>query len=113
MRIIFNNILPFKGFTAMAIYPFILIRSEFKSYQHSERWNSLILHERIHFEQQKELLLVFFYLWYGIEFIIRLVIHRNTYLAYKNISFEKEAYQNDKKISYLSTRKRFNWLKHL
>ncbi|AZQ63179.1 hypothetical protein EI427_13300 [Flammeovirga pectinis] len=113
MRVVFNKFLPFKGFTAMAIYPLIFIRSEFKSFQNSERWDILILHEKIHFEQQKELLLVFFYLWYIIEYGIRLVIHRNTYLAYKNISFEKEAYQNEREMTYLSTRKRFSWLKHL
>nr|DAU35071.1 MAG TPA: hypothetical protein [Caudoviricetes sp.] len=33
-----------------------------------------------------------FYLWYIIEYLIRLIMYRDTKLAYKNISFEREAY---------------------
>ena len=40
----------------------------------------------------QELLYIFFYLWYAVEYLIRLIIYRNTKLAYKNVSFEREAY---------------------
>ncbi|WP_281616052.1 hypothetical protein [Flammeovirga sp. SubArs3] len=113
MFLVFNKLIPVKGFAAMAVYPFIFVRSECKSYQHSERWQILIRHEKIHFEQQKELLLIFFYLWYVIEYFIRLVIHKNSNEAYRNISFEREAYKNEGNINYFSTRNRFSWLKHL
>ncbi|OHX66478.1 hypothetical protein [Flammeovirga pacifica] len=113
MRIIFNNTIPFKGFIAMAVYPFVFVRSEYKTYQHSEEWNRMIRHEKIHFAQQKELLLITFYFIYFIHFVFLFVIHKNVDKAYRSICFEREAYQNEKNRSYLSTRKRFSWLKYL
>ena len=52
-----------------------------------------------------------FYLWYIIEYLIRLIIYRNTKLAYRNISFEREAYQNQYNLDYLSNRKHYSWFK--
>lgn len=72
-----------------------------------------IRHEQIHLCQQKEMLVVFFFLWYGIEWIVRLIQYRNTITAYKNISFEREAYYNQLKEGYLEIRKHYSFLKHL
>jgi hypothetical protein len=47
-------------------------------------------HEEIHWEQQKEMLCIFFYLWYIIEWLIKLPVYGRD--AYWNISFEREAY---------------------
>lgn len=113
MIIIFNNIIPFKGFTALACYPFLFVRYEFKSYQHTNNWYRMIQHEKIHFKQQIEMLFLFFYCWYVVEFVIRLVIHKNVDKAYRNISFEKEAYQYEQDENYLFTRKKFHWLHFL
>lgn len=52
----------------------------------------------------KELLFIFFYIIYLLEWIVRLFINEN---AYRNISFEKEAYQNEGDLSYLRTRRWF------
>jgi len=70
----------------------------------------LIRHESIHWKQQMEMLIIFFYLWYLIEWIIRLFKSGN---AYKNISFEREAYGNEKNENYLIERKKYSWIKYL
>lgn len=70
-------------------------------------------HERIHFKQQIEMLWVFFFFWYGIEYLVRLLQYKNSYRAYRNISFEREAYQNEKNTAYLSSRRRFAFLSYI
>lgn len=72
-----------------------------------------INHEEIHAAQQKELLFLVFILWYGIEWFIRLIQFRNSYMAYRNTSFEREAYTNENDMEYLSNRKHFAFIKHL
>ena len=94
--IIKNKILPPKGFNAMAIFPFIFTRSEV---------GKLTLnHEKIHFAQQKELLIIFFYLLYAVFYLL---------YGYKNSPFEKEAYRNGYNLKYLEKRKLFSWVKYL
>ena len=39
------------------------------------------------------------------------IMDRFTKLAYKNISFEREAYSNQSNLSYLSERKHYSWFK--
>lgn len=74
-----------------------------------------IRHESIHTEQGKEMLWIFFYLWYCIEYIMRLIQFRfNHSTAYRNISFEREAYTNEGDVLYLSTNRRpYAWLRRL
>lgn len=73
----------------------------------------VINHELIHSAQQKELLWIPFYIIYLIEWIILLCRYANWNKAYKNISFEKEAYKNDKNLNYLNIRKPFaQWRKY-
>ena len=72
-----------------------------------------INHEKIHAAQQRELLFLVFILWYGIEWFIRLIQFRNSYMAYRNTSFEREAYQNQEDLYYLKGRKFFSFLKYL
>ena len=73
----------------------------------------LINHERIHLRQQVELGLLLFYVWYGLEFLVRWVQYRHRYQAYLNISFEREAYSNDQNLAYLKTRKAWRFWKYL
>lgn len=73
----------------------------------------LINHEKIHLRQQAELLILPFYVLYISEFIIRFIKHRNFKKAYKNISFEKEAYNNDSNPNYLDTRKIWDFIKFI
>ena len=67
-------------------------------------------HEKIHWKQQIEMLVIPFYIWYFIEFLIKKLTTNN---GYRNISFEKEAYENDKDLNYLKNRKPYSWFKYL
>jgi hypothetical protein len=107
MIIIFPRLIA-KSFSAVTIYPFIFIKN-------TDAKNDYVLlnHESIHIRQQKELLWILFFIWYFIEYMIRLIYYRNSYLAYKNISFEKEAYHYEHDLDYLKTRKRFAFIRYL
>lgn len=94
-------------YIAITIWPFIIINKLYKGDK------ILLNHEKIHIKQQLELLWLLFFAWYVIEFIIRLIKHRNWNDAYLNISFEKEAVQNENDFEYLKTRKRFAFFKYL
>lgn len=71
----------------------------------------LINHEKIHLRQQLELLVLPFFFIYIVEFLIRLLQFRSWKLAYRNISFEREAYGNEKDLDYLKTRPLWNFFK--
>ena len=102
-----NNIIPFKGFLAITLWPFIFVRND------ARMAATTIRHENIHGRQQKELFLVLFYVWYGIEYIIKLLQYKNAKTAYKNISFEREAYANQNNVAYLYERKPYAFLKYI
>ncbi|MEL0651324.1 MULTISPECIES: hypothetical protein [unclassified Algibacter] len=73
----------------------------------------LLNHEKIHLKQQLELLILPFYIWYVLEFVLRFIQYRNWHTAYKNISFEKEAYLNEGDLHYLNERRFWRFLKYL
>lgn len=104
--IVKNKILPFGNYVAINLFGFIFTKRE----SLTER---TINHEDIHTKQMKELLWVPFYIWYVIEYLIRLIQFRDTNLAYRNISFEHEAYDNDNDLFYLDSRKKFNFINYL
>lgn len=68
----------------------------------------IINHELIHTAQMRELFWIPFYIVYALEWIGRFVCCGNAGKAYRTISFEKEAYKNDQKPNYLSSRIPFN-----
>lgn len=70
-----------------------------------------INHEKIHWQQQLELLVLPFYILYGLEYLIKLFMYGSD--AYRNLSFEREAYSNDKKLDYLNNRTHYAWLKYI
>jgi len=97
-----------KNFNGITIWPFVVLKN------HSLKDDRIFLnHESIHLRQQLELLLLFFYLWYGLEFIFRLFQYRNRNKAYRNISFEREAYHNENNFNYLKNRKFHGFLNFL
>ena len=106
MKVIYNNIIPFKGFIAINLFGIVFARKEYKPVS---TWT--ITHESIHTAQMKELLYIGFYIWYGIEWIIRLIIDKDSVTAYYKIRFEKEAYAHESDINYLKNRKHYNWIK--
>lgn len=97
-----------KGFSGMAFWPFIILKN--KKHQKDVVFMN---HERIHLRQQAELLLIFFYLWYVTEFFLRWAQFKNRREAYRNISFEREAYNNEKDLFYLKKRPLFNFFNFL
>lgn len=104
MKIIFTKIFPLRRFAAINLMGILFAP---KGTRLSSR---TVNHEAIHTAQMKEMLFVFFYLWYLIEWLIRLLGKGN---AYRNIAFEKEAYQHDHNKSYLKNRKPYSWIKFL
>ena len=108
MKIIYNKYLPLKGYVAINLFGLIFARKEFKPLSRITE-----NHERIHTAQIRELLFVFFYLWYGIEWLVRLIQYRDRKEAYLNISFEREAYRNQYDLGYLKARKKYRNLKYL
>lgn len=108
MIIIVSRLLFRQSFSGIALWPFVLLK-----HQHLKRNLVFLNHERIHLRQQVELLIVFFYLWYGLEYLFRRIQYKNEYLAYKNISFEREAYANEKDLQYVHRRSFWKFLKYL
>lgn len=104
MKIIRNRIIPFKGFKAINVFGVLFARKE------ANIDEKTINHEQIHTEQMKELLFVFFYLVYVMEWLVRLGLCWNAKRAYRSISLEKEAYENEGNEGYLNKRRRFAWL---
>ena len=108
MRIIRNSIIPCKGFTAINLFGVVFIRKEIRP-QHDislRNWDIMLNHELIHTAQMKELLYLPFYLLYGIEWLIRLAMYMNVKEAYRNISFEREAYDKQYNFHYIIDKER-------
>ena len=128
--VIYNKIIPFKGYDAITIFPFIFA-------QEKPLGSVVLNHEKIHLCQQLEVLVAsllvalvviiafglsfwwlltaipVYYLFYGVEYGVRYLIYRNHKEAYMNISFEQEAYLSDGDIDYLSSRELFAWVAYL
>ena len=106
MKIIINKIIPFgKNFYAINLFGLLFAKGPCSS--------QTINHEKIHTAQIKELLFIPFYIFYSLEWIIRLIQYKNGFKAYKNISFEREAYSNEWNLIYLENRPLFNFLKYM
>ena len=98
--IIYNNIIPFKGYKAINLFGLIFARKPLNEVD--------INHESIHTAQMKELLYIPFYILYGVEYLIKLIKYRNGHKAYKNISFEREAYRYERDLEYLQHRRHYS-----
>jgi hypothetical protein len=94
---------------AFTFFPFIFIADRNKFLSDPTNLN----HEKIHGRQQVEMLLIFFYLWYYTEFLIRALRTGWNDIAYYRISFEREAYRNEKNMEYLSSRSDYSWMNYL
>lgn len=97
-----------KNYVGLSLWPFIILKNnELKSDK------VLVNHEKIHLKQQLELLIVPFYVFYLLEFAIRCILYRDSYKAYQNLSFEREAYHNEDNSQYLQERNPFSFIKYL
>lgn len=108
MKIIYNNIIPFAGYKAVNLFGILFVRKG-KTMKDTD-----LNHEAIHTDQMKEMLYVFFYLWYVIEWLARLAQNRfQRHRAYRAISFEREAYSNQSYLKYLDERRHYSWMDYL
>jgi cell division protein FtsB len=105
MIILVNRFLLRKNFLGLTLWPFVILK-----YKELRSDEVFLNHERIHLRQQLEMLILPFYIWYLIEFIVRLIQYKNGKLAYRNISFEREAYTNEKDLQYLNRRSFWKFL---
>ena len=111
MKIVENNIIPAPGFLAMNLFGICFVRKASWEKKSEERKRITINHESIHTAQMKELAYIFFYIIYFFEWLARLFINGPS-KAYDNISFETEAYDNEKDFEYLGNRRHFaQWRK--
>ncbi len=108
MRIIYNNHFPFGSYRAINMFGVIWARRQYGELEPRD-----CNHEFIHTLQQREMLFVFFYVWYVIEWGIKFCIYRDLTKAYFNIGFEREAYRNERNLDYKRQRPFWAWLKYL
>lgn len=87
---------------AITLYPFIISKRKMS--------DVTLNHERVHLRQQKELWLLGFYFLYILYWFKNRVSGMSSNKAYFNIPFEKEAYQHQEDMNYLSSRKSHSWL---
>ena len=131
-KVIYNDIIPFNGFKAITLWPFVFARKKFNPLD-----DVTLNHEGIHLRQQLEVLVVAapviaslillsglswwwmcivpfaYYILYCIEYIVRLCLYGHGHEAYKNISFEQEAFLNERDFYYHKSRRAFAWVKYL
>ena len=105
--IVFKYLTP-RGFRGLTFFPFVFMMDA------KDKENKVFInHEKIHIRQQLELLIVPFFIWYFIEYGFRLMQYKDKNIAYHNISFEREAYKNEKDLDYLMSRSFWKFLKYV
>ena len=97
-----------RGYVGITIFPFVFLK-----YSALKANSTVLNHEKIHLRQQLEMLVVPFFVFYGFEFLYKLMRYKNWYEAYRNLSFEREAYRNEKDLNYLKSRPFWAFLKYL
>lgn len=108
MKIVKNKYIPYVGFCALYFFGLLFVR---ECCRITER---LLRHESIHHEQAKEMLFVGFYVWYLVEWVVRVAVQLcGGPSAYYSISFEREAYSNEDDVDYLHTRKHYAWMHYI
>lgn len=97
----------YKNYVGLSLWPFIILKND-----DLKDDSVLINHEKIHLKQQQELLIVFFYILYISEWLLRTLFYLDSYKAYQNLSFEREAYANENNLDYPDNRRTFGFLKY-
>ena len=108
MILIVNKRLLSGRFKGISLWPFVILHCK-----QLKKDAFFLNHEKIHLRQQLELLVIFFYVWYAIEFFVRYIDCRDGMLAYRNISFEREAYRRENDLKYLKNRTFWAFLKFM
>lgn len=106
MKIVKTEWFPFGRYKAINLFGILFTKSDLSETD--------INHEKIHTAQMKEMLYIFFYLWYAIEYIIIWFKHNgwNQHKRYRQVRFEQEAYDYQNNQAYLIFRKHYVWTKY-
>lgn len=105
MKVVYSGLIPFRGFVAVNLFGVVFVR---RGHVASAR---LLRHEGVHSVQMRELLWVGFYLWYVMEWLVRLVVCRRR--AYMGIGFEVEARLGADDEGYLHKRRPYAWARYM
>lgn len=129
MFVIYNKFFPFGGFKMCNILTCLFTKSRNIS-------QTDLNHEKIHSCQMIETAILItlligivmwltncslwwsllgilsFYAIYGLETLIIWFFHTTFHGAYRDVSFEEEAYNHDHDLNYIQNRKLFNWVKY-
>lgn len=108
MKIIYNKVLPVKGFRAITLFGVVFARKD-----QPVPDQRVLRHESIHTRQMLELAVVGFYAWYVVEWLVKWAVYKNRHTAYRNICFEREAFDNDKDADFLKHRPFWNFTNYL
>ena len=105
-----NKLLPFKGFKYFNFFGIMVTRIK----NVLEKFTDMAArHEGTHTIQMLEVGILPYYPLYVLEFLIKLIIYRNT--AYRAISFEREARMAQYEVDYYESRKvfQYKWIKRI
>ena len=129
MIVIKNKIIPFGRYKTINLFGILFTKEDIDIVEYN--------HERIHSKQIQEcgilgfviisiLCIIFnlsiwwlltsyctFYLLYGLEYCCIRLFHNRQSSAYHDVSFEEEAYNNQRDFNYINNRKYFNWIHYV
>lgn len=124
MKVIYNKLIPTKGFYAITVIKWIFVREEYKYLDGLSIYNKMINHESIHEQQILDFTPetfpswlrytvgnICFYLLYGLEWLFKLIpcLIKNK-SAYRSLCAEQEAYNNEMDFKYIENRPKLFWL---
>lgn len=100
MKVVITKHFPFGKFVAINMFARLYLKDKDKSrltlmIGYPNRYFKLIQHERSHTKQQNDLLGIFFYVWYVIEWFFKLFTEGK---AYRELCFEREARANETNV---------------
>lgn len=108
ITIVVNKVIPFGNYATINLFGILFTKIKTGILN-----KYTINHESIHTAQMKEMGYIFFYLWYGIEYLCIRLFHKKQGDAYHDVSFEEEAYKYQRDLTYLQNRKHYAWFKYL
>ena len=97
------------------LFPFIFIIPEDQINRHEQSSRKkltkeiVINHEKIHFRQCLETLVIGFYVIFIIQYLVNYYMTSNSAYSFVKICFEKEAYKHCHNLNYLRYRKPYSW----
>ena len=129
MIVVKNKFIPFKGYETINLFGILFTRGDIDEIEYN--------HENIHTQQMIECFIIgaififvicaifklsliwmiiapaTFYILYCLEYIVIRLFHKKQNDAYHDVSFEEEAYNNEKYLTYNYTRIPFAWIKFI